>query len=240
MLVLFTLFSSQDYDEQTEEGVSESYRLTSISVTGESAGASELILGESDVEYSPRKFGGQEGYRPGELGGNIRRYSELEVVRDRSSPRDTGDVGERTRVRESEELLKADTPEEPEEPRQTVSVASGDTGRDRSDDGEPSEVLGKESSSLGRDSTSYADRISYCESGQKNAQNPVSSASGYFQFINSTWSWVTELEPPAKAYSFEVQLEAFHTLWDSGNGASHWNPSRYCWELEEPWDHHDR
>lgn len=84
----------------------------------------------------------------------------------------------------------------------------------------------------------YADRISYCESGQTNDVSPdESSASGYFQFINSTWEWVTGLDAPAKNYSYAVQLEAFLTLWDEGRGASHWEPSRYCWEYEEPWEH---
>lgn len=61
------------------------------------------------------------------------------------------------------------------------------------------------------------------------AKNPTSSASGAFQFIDSTWEWVTGLEPPARAYPLEVQEQAFWTLWDDGRGASHWAPSRYCW-----------
>lgn len=88
--------------------------------------------------------------------------------------------------------------------------------------------------------TGIAGRISYCESGGRNSDNPVSSASGYFQFIDSTWSWVTNLPPPAKAYSYEQQKEAFLKLWDEGRGASHWQPSRYCWVHEEPWNHYDR
>jgi len=88
--------------------------------------------------------------------------------------------------------------------------------------------------------STMASRISYCESGDTNTKNPTSSASGYFQFIDSTWAWVTDLEPPAMAYSYDVQLEAFYTLWDEGEGASHWEPSRYCWEHENPWDNYSR
>lgn len=87
---------------------------------------------------------------------------------------------------------------------------------------------------------SMVERVAYCESGNRNVENPVSTASGYFQFVSNTWSWVTGLEPPASAYSYSTQLEAFHTLWNNGNGSSHWEPSRYCWEHTEPWLVFDR
>lgn len=86
-----------------------------------------------------------------------------------------------------------------------------------------------------------ARRVSYCESGHRNVRNRQgSSASGYFQFIDSTWSWVTGLNPPAKIHSLETQLEAFYELWDEGRGASHWQPSRYCWQHENPENYHVR
>jgi len=61
------------------------------------------------------------------------------------------------------------------------------------------------------------------------AEHPVSSASGKYQFIDSTWGWVTGLEPPASAYQEDVQDEAFVELWDGGAGRSHWEPSVGCW-----------
>jgi hypothetical protein len=72
--------------------------------------------------------------------------------------------------------------------------------------------------------------IRECESGHDyRAENPVSSASGAWQFIDSTWEWVTGLAPPASAWPREVQDDAFEVLWDDGAGASHWYASRHCW-----------
>lgn len=73
-------------------------------------------------------------------------------------------------------------------------------------------------------------KIAECESDNKNVRNRQgSSASGYWQFIDSTWEWVTGLPAPAMAHPREVQYQAFLTLWDDGRGASHWQPSKYCW-----------
>ena len=64
------------------------------------------------------------------------------------------------------------------------------------------------------------------------AEHPVSSASGKYQAISSTWTWITGLEPPASAYPEAVQDEFFIALWDGGAGASHWRESWGCmgWE----------
>lgn len=78
--------------------------------------------------------------------------------------------------------------------------------------------------------TGMAVRVARCESGgDPNAQNPSSSASGLYQFIDGTWSSVTGLAAPASAYSVETQTAAFWKLWDNGRGSGHWAPSQYCW-----------
>ena len=86
------------------------------------------------------------------------------------------------------------------------------------------------SSSRAAGLSGIARRVAQCESGlDPNAQNPVSSASGLFQFIDSTWRSVTGLAPPASAYSVDTQVNAFWELWDGGSGAGHWAPSQHCW-----------
>ena len=75
-----------------------------------------------------------------------------------------------------------------------------------------------------------AAHVRQCESGGNyRAQNPHSSASGAYQFIDATWAHATGLRPPASAYSPAVQDRAFVKLWDGGRGAHHWNASRHCW-----------
>lgn len=87
------------------------------------------------------------------------------------------------------------------------------------------------------------DAVADCESGERladgtavpgsyslTAENPTSSASGKYQFIASTWEAITGLPAPASAYAEHVQDAAFDELWQGGQGASHWNPSRHCWE----------
>lgn len=80
-----------------------------------------------------------------------------------------------------------------------------------------------------------ANRIASCESGDGRgsysltAENPVSSASGKYQFVRRTWESVSGRPAPASAYSERVQDAAFLALWDEGRGASHWAASRHCW-----------
>ncbi|MFN2345591.1 MAG: hypothetical protein ABR616_07735 [Dermatophilaceae bacterium] len=66
---------------------------------------------------------------------------------------------------------------------------------------------------------------------------PQSTASGAFQFLDGTWTWVwTDLigEPAPTARARDAspadQLRAFEALWDGRNGSSHWSPSRSCWQ----------
>jgi len=74
------------------------------------------------------------------------------------------------------------------------------------------------------------DVVGECESGNDyTAENTVSSASGRYQFIDSTWLWVTGLEPPASDYPPAIQDDAFTDLWGGGAGAKHWVASRSCW-----------
>lgn len=87
-----------------------------------------------------------------------------------------------------------------------------------------------------------ATRIADCESGERlangravhysfavHAQDPRSSASGKYSFVDGTWHDVTGLPGHAKDYSEAVQDAAFDDLWDDGRGASHWRASRSCW-----------
>lgn len=93
--------------------------------------------------------------------------------------------------------------------------------------------------------------IADCESGDRRADGTAvphsynwtginqqgSSASGAFQFLDGTWAWVwSDIlgEPPPTARARDAtpaqQTRAFDALWDNGRGASHWYPSRSCWE----------
>lgn len=78
-------------------------------------------------------------------------------------------------------------------------------------------------------------RIRGCESGSGpnspgnyRAENRSSSASGAYQFLDSTWRSTTGLRPPASAYSPAVQDAAARKLF-SRSGTSPWAPSRHCW-----------
>lgn len=72
-------------------------------------------------------------------------------------------------------------------------------------------------------------RIRACESGGNyNAKNPRSTASGGWQFLDSTFTAVTGLAPPARAYSREVQDAAAMKLYRE-QGTRPWNASRHCW-----------
>lgn len=83
---------------------------------------------------------------------------------------------------------------------------------------------------------SRLDRIIACESGgDPSAQNPVSSASGLYQFIDSTWAYtwtdyLGEQPPTPRAHLASVadQHRAGRALFDR-EGSTPWNASRGCW-----------
>jgi LysM repeat protein len=64
--------------------------------------------------------------------------------------------------------------------------------------------------------------------GNYQAENPSTSASGAYQFVDSTWTSVTGLAPPASDYSKATQDRAFAELWDGGAGAHHWVTADEC------------
>ena len=57
--------------------------------------------------------------------------------------------------------------------------------------------------------------------GDPTAQNPWSTASGLYGFLNSTWEATTGLPGPARAYSPAIQTAAFWRLYDR-DGPSPW------------------
>lgn len=68
----------------------------------------------------------------------------------------------------------------------------------------------------------------YESGGNYQAQNPSSSASGAYQFLDSTWTAVTGLPGSAKNYSPSTQDAAFFELWNNGAGAHNWVTAHLC------------
>ena len=60
------------------------------------------------------------------------------------------------------------------------------------------------------------------------AQNPSSTASGAYQFLDSTWQGVTGLSGRAMNYSPSIQDAAFYKLWANGAGRSQWTTGYHC------------
>lgn len=135
------------------------------------------------------------------------------------------------------EDLEAD--DAPEKPRPVVSVANGNE--------RPSSDTAR--SGGGADGLSgHRLIIADCESGDRLANGRAvtgsynwtginqqgSSASGAFQFIDSTWRWVAHdvlgytQYPTARSAPPHVQIEAFDWLWANG-GKGHWLASAACW-----------
>lgn len=68
----------------------------------------------------------------------------------------------------------------------------------------------------------------YESGGNPRAQNPHSSASGLFQFIDGTWRAITGRSDRAKDAPVSVQIAAFYKLWNGGKGAHHWVVAPKC------------
>jgi hypothetical protein len=68
----------------------------------------------------------------------------------------------------------------------------------------------------------------YESDGNYRAQNPTTSASGAYQFVDGTWHAVTGLPGHAKDYSPATQDAAFYKLWNGGKGAHHWVTAHKC------------
>jgi len=72
-------------------------------------------------------------------------------------------------------------------------------------------------------------RIRWCESRDNyKAQNPTSSASGGYGFLDSTWRSITGLPGSAKDYPPALQDKAFRDLY-AQLGTRPWSASRGCW-----------
>jgi hypothetical protein len=69
--------------------------------------------------------------------------------------------------------------------------------------------------------------ISRESGGNPDAQNPVSTASGLYGFLDTTWTAVTGLPGPARDYSAAQQTAAFWKLYAEA-GTSPWGPSDGC------------
>lgn len=67
----------------------------------------------------------------------------------------------------------------------------------------------------------------YESGGNPKAQNPHSTASGLFQFINGTWNhfggYARAMYAPAS-----VQLQKFYIVWNNGKGAGNWVVAHKC------------
>lgn len=67
----------------------------------------------------------------------------------------------------------------------------------------------------------------YESGGNPRAQNPHSTASGLFQFINGTWNnfggYARAMYAPVS-----VQLKKFYIVWNNGRGAGNWVVAHKC------------
>lgn len=68
----------------------------------------------------------------------------------------------------------------------------------------------------------------YESGGDYRAQNPNSTASGAYQFLDTTWQAVTGLPGSAKDYPPSVQDRAFEKLWAGGRNRGQWEVQHRC------------
>lgn len=59
------------------------------------------------------------------------------------------------------------------------------------------------------------------------AQNPTTTASGYYQFVNGTWNHYKGYAR-AKDAPLSVQTEKFYQVWNGGKGAGNWVTAHKC------------
>lgn len=68
----------------------------------------------------------------------------------------------------------------------------------------------------------------YESGGNYRAENPSSTASGAYQFLDSTWHAITGRSDRAKDAPPSVQDAAFFKLWAGGANASQWTTAHLC------------
>lgn len=70
-----------------------------------------------------------------------------------------------------------------------------------------------------------------CESGGNNVKNPTSTASGYFQILDSTWRAFggSQYASHAQGATFSQQLSVAQRIFNAAGGLGPWSPSSGCW-----------
>ena len=83
------------------------------------------------------------------------------------------------------------------------------------------------------DDVSVALKIIGCESnGKATAKNPTSTATGLWQFISKTWSWVEyklNVSGNPRDPHLSTHFAAF-LKYKTSQGWGHWSESAHCWE----------
>ena len=96
---------------------------------------------------------------------------------------------------------------------------------------DPEELVEYFSEMYGADAE-LAKRIINCESGwHRTIANPQPTASGYFQFLNSTWSnTISRMDLPPDTDKHDPVISIQAGVWLlAEDGVRHWLESEYCW-----------